>query len=68
MSVFLELAEDLLDFIDAYRIGVIITIEYGYQKHSIVWKALGQSKYVERFLGQQETLYQDHPYSRLMEM
>ena len=68
MSVFLELVEDLLDFIDAYRIGDIVAIEYGYQKHSTVWEALNQSNYVEIFLGQQETLYRDHPYSQLMEL
>ena len=51
---FLELVEDLLDCIDVYHIEDAIAIDYGYQKHSIVWKVLNQSKYIEIFLGQQE--------------
>ena len=68
MWYFSGTCRNLLDFIDAYRIGDAIAIEYRYQKHSTVWKALNQSKYVEIFLGQQETLYQYHPYSQLMEL
>ena len=67
-GVFLEMAGDFLNFVEAYRVGDSISIEYGYGKHSPVWQALGQKKYVEIFYGQQETLYRDNPYSRLMEV
>ena len=68
MCVFLEMAGDFLKFVEGYRLGDAIAIEYGYAKHSPVWEALGQNKYVEIFYGQQETLYRDNTYSRLMEV
>ena len=67
-GVFLELAFDFLEFVDAYRIGDAVAIEYGYSKHSTVWKALCQNKYVEIFLSQQETLYRDFQFSQLQEL
>ena len=42
-------------------------IEVGYQQHAPRAEALGQNKYVEVWLGQQDSLYRDHPYSRLQE-
>ena len=67
-GVFLELAFNFLECVDAYRIGDAVAIEYGCSKHSTVWKALGQNKYVEIFLVQQETLYRDFPFLRLQEL
>ena len=62
---FLEMSIDFLEFVRAYRVGDTIGIEYGYQKQSPVWMALGQHKYVNIFYGQQEKLYRDFPFSRL---
>jgi len=67
-GVFLEMSQDFLEFVEAYRIGDAIAIEYGYKKFSPVWKANKQHKYVEIWLGQQETLYRDNVYSRLQEL
>ena len=67
-GVFLKMAFDFLDFVDAYRIGDSVVIEYGYLKFTPVWKANNQNKYVEIWLGQQETLYRDNPFSRLQEL
>ena len=67
-AVFLEISHDLVEFINAYRTGDSIAVELGYQKHSSVWEVLGQNKYVEIFLGQQETMYWDSPFSRLQEL
>ena len=64
-AVFLDISHDLVEFTNAYRIGDSIAIELGYQKHSFFWEVLGQNKYVETFFGQQETMYQDSPFSRL---
>ena len=65
---FLEMSHDLFEFIEAYRIGDSITVEYGYQKQAPVWLVLGQHKYVDIFYSQQEVLYRDNPYSRLQEL
>ena len=34
---FLETSSDFLGFVTAYRIGDAVAIEYGYQKHPLVW-------------------------------
>ena len=62
------MSHDLFEFIEAYRLGDSITVEYGYQKQASVWLVLGQHKYVDIFYSQQEVLYRDHPYSRLQEL
>ena len=49
---FMEMAHDFLAFVDAYRIGDLVFVEAGYQKHAPIWKILGQSKYVKIFLRQ----------------
>jgi len=67
-GVFLKLAKHFLELVNAYRIGDAIAIEYGHAKYSTVWGALGQNKYVEIVLGQQETLYHKFPFSRLQEL
>ena len=45
-----------------------MAIEYGYSKHSTVWKALGQNKFVKILRSQQETLYQNFTISMLQEL
>ena len=65
---FLEMAYDFKEFVNAYRIGDSISIEYGYQKQAPAWEALGQHKYVDIFYGQQESLYRDMPFSMLQEI
>ena len=59
---------DFLQFVKSIRIGDAIGIEYGYQKHSKVFEALGKNKYVDIFYSQQERLYRDMVYSRLQEL
>ena len=65
---FLEMSYDFKEFVNAYRIGDSISIEYGYQKQAPAWEALGQHKYVDIFYGQQELLYRDMPFSMLQEI
>ena len=65
---FLEMSYDFFEFIEAYRVGDSITVEYGYQKQSSVWLVLGQHKYVDIFYSQQEVLYRDNVFSRLQEL
>jgi len=65
---FLKISCNFLEFVNAYRLGDAVCVEYGYQKYASVWEALGQSKYVKIFYSQQETLYRDFPFSRLQEM
>ena len=64
----LEMAYDFKEFVNAYRIGDSISIEYGYQKQAPAWEALAQHKYVDIFYGQQESLYRDMPFSMLQEI
>ena len=66
-----QLPTDVIDyfkFVEAYRVGDSIAIEYGYQKHSNVWMAMAQYKYVDIFYTQQEVLYRDNPFSVLQEL
>ena len=65
---FIKMANDFDEFVKAYRIGDAISIEYGYHKHLPVWECNGQKKYVEITYKQDETLYQDSPYSMLQEI
>ena len=51
-----------------YHIGDSIAIEHDYQTFAPFWKMTGQTKYIDIWLGQQETLYRDHPYLRLQEL
>ena len=67
-AMFLEMSYDFLEFVEAYRVGDAVSIEYGYQKHSPVWMAVGQHKYVDIFYGQQEALYRDLRFSQLQEI
>ncbi len=46
-GVFIEMAYNLLKFVNAFRIGDAIIIKHGYEKHSPVFEILGQNKYVE---------------------
>ena len=64
---FLEMAHDFLEFVNAYRLGDAVAIELGYQHHAPRAQQLGQNKYVGIWLGQQEVLFRNNPYSRLQE-
>ena len=66
-AVFIEMANDYLEFVSAYRVGDSVMIEFGYQKQCPSWMIMGQNKYVEITLRQQEVLYRDNKYSRLQE-
>ena len=65
---FLEMSYDFLEFVEAYRIGDSVSIEFGYQKYAPVWQLVGQNKYVEIFYAQQGSLYQGIPSSHLQEI
>ena len=68
MCYFFEMSYDFLEFVQAYRIGDAVSIEFGYQTHVSVWQAIGQLKHVEIFYGQQESLYRDIFFYRLQEI
>ena len=59
---------DYFEFVEAYRVGDSIAIGYGYQKHSDVWMAIAQYKYVDIFYTQRDVLYRDNPFSVLQEL
>ena len=61
-GVFMEMAHDVLEFINAYRVGDSIVIEHGYQWQLPIWEMLKQNKYIQITYGQNETLYRDHAY------
>ena len=65
---FLQMSFDFFRFVDGYRVGDSIAIEFGYIKHVPVWHAMGQNKYVEITHAQNETLYRDSPFSMLQEI
>ena len=67
-AVFMEMAHETLEFINAYRVGDAIVIEHGYQWQLPIWEMLRQKKYIQITYGQQETLYRDNAYSRLQEI
>ena len=64
----LEMSYDCFQFVESYRLGDSVAVEYGYQKHLPVWQFLGQHKYVDIFYKQQETLYCDCSFSVLQEL
>ena len=64
---FVEMAHDFLEFVNAYRLGDAIAIEIGYQHHAPRAQELGQKKYVQILMRQQEVLYLNNQYSRLQE-
>ena len=64
---FWDMAENLLEFINAYRLGDAITIEAAYIRHIPVSEAMGQKKYGNIALKQSEVLYREHRYSRMQE-
>ena len=65
-GVFIEIAHDFLQFVNAYRVGDSIMVEYGYQKFLPVLKLIGHNKYVEIIYAQQETLYKSPFSSRVL--
>ena len=50
-AIFLEMSYDFNEFVNPYRIGDSISIEYGYQKQAPTWEALAQNKFVDIFYG-----------------
>ena len=66
-GVSLDMAHDVLEFINAYCVGDSIAVEHGYQWQLPIWEMLKQNKYIQITYGQHETLYRDHAYSRLQE-
>ena len=63
-ALFLSMSKELFTFIDAYRCGDSPGIEFGYEIFAPVWRALGQSRYLERYWRQLELMllrctYQD---------
>ena len=65
---FLEMSLDFFRFVDGYRTGDSVSIEFGYNKHVAVWQAMGQHKYVAITHAQNECLYRDSPYCQLQEI
>ena len=65
--VFLEMANDYLEYVASYRVGDAVIVEYGYQKHTSAWEIMGYNKYVKIHWRQQEVLYRNNPFSRLQE-
>ena len=61
------MAHNFLEFVIAYGLRDVIVIEIGYQQHAPGAQEMGQKKYVEIWLRQQEVLYLDNAYSRLQE-
>ena len=66
-GAFIEMAHDFLEFVTAYRVADSIMIEVGYHTFLPVWQMSGQNKYKEICYSQDDTLYSDNPYSKLME-
>ena len=66
--MYLHMANDFLTFVASYRSGCAIGIENGYQKFVGVWKALGQTRYLERHWRQQEMLFGRLPFQMLEEL
>lgn len=66
-SLFVRMARDFLTFVESYRNGDSIGIELGYQQFAPVWRALGQTRYLERHWRQLETLFQKFPFQWLEE-
>jgi len=62
------MSSDFLDSVTVMKLGDALSIEHGYQNYSDVWEALSQNKCVEIFASQQEQLYRDFPFSRLMDL
>ena len=68
VPTFLKCLLTFFRFVDGYRVGDSISIEFGYKKHVAVWQAMCQHKYVEITYAQNETLYRDSPYSQLQDI
>ena len=66
-AVFYEMAHEFLEFVNAYCLGDTVVVEAGYNLHLHRAECLGQNKYVNICLRQNEVLYRDNPYSRLQE-
>ena len=64
----LEISYDFLEFVTAYRVGDAIDIECNYQKHSSIWQAIGQHKYIDIFFVRQEYIFHNNPFSLLQEI
>ena len=47
-ALFTTMAKDFFTFVGSYRIADEIGVEMGYQAFVTVWRALGQTRYLER--------------------
>ena len=63
--LFVTMSKDFFTFVDSYRSGDAIGVEMGYQSFVAVWRALGQTRYLERHWRQQEQMLFHHPFSWL---
>ena len=59
-AVFLKISHDLVEFINAYRIGDSITIELGYQNHSSAWEVLKRTSMLKSFLVKRKQCIRTH--------
>ena len=64
-SLFVQIAKEFLTFVESYRCGDSIAIEYGYQRFVPVWRCLRQSRYLERHWRQQEEMMMKFPFTWL---
>ena len=55
-ALFIFIALDFTSFVNTYRNGDAIMVEYGYKRFAPIWQMLCQHKYVERHWHQIETL------------
>ena len=63
--LFITMSKDFFTFVDSYRSADAIGVEMGYQAFVAVWRALGQTRYLERHWRQQEQMLSLHPFSWL---
>ena len=56
------MAKDFFTSVDSYRSANAVGIELGYQSFVTVWRALGQTRYLERHWRQQEQMLIHHPF------
>ena len=64
----LFISGDFLEFVAAYRNQDSVMVEVGYKTFALIWKLLGQNKYLEATWEQMDALYNNYPFSRLQEV
>jgi len=65
---FLLVSGDFLDFVSIYQNQDSIMVEVGYKMFVLIWKLLGQNKYLEATWEQMDVLYHNFRYSQLQEV